>query len=582
MVVGVALTGSVVPANATDYSSITSDSWAYVDSAAPRTSFANQDGDAPVGAQVFASGTVHVFRSYVNFNLSSLRGARLVSASLITNETTVNDCTTQFSTQAWLTETSRKPTWAHQPAEQSPLPSLNGTFPRCPAPSLAWDATEALGKALQDGRSSVTFELRLPEDQQSDQRFSRTYNPKATLVVQANRPPGKPTGLTVNSTDCGQHQAVAAGTIRLSAVVSDPDDAFSLTAEFVYWPKQHPDQRTTLVASGVSGSRTVASIWYQDLTDGTDYAWQVHAKDTLDTGPWSAVCTFSTDFTAPDKAPTVSSADYPTPAFPGTGGTGVPGQFTFNANGVRDVVGFYYGEFEARTFVPADHRGGSATIRYTPSSPGPDNLVVRSADAADNRSESTRYDFWVVNNEPPTSCTPASGYLGVPRDCVFSSPSPVAGYVYSVNRGPGTEVPAGPDGTAHVTIVPTQPELSQSIEVRARLGNGNLTAAGFYHLDVDLGTPTAAVLTANPTIGQPVQVKLGSVLPGSVTFTYTWSDDQPVTIPVGPDGTATITLIPTQPYGQLLSVHTTTGDGLQSGTLDDYIDAQAGTPSAGH
>ncbi|MFC3447854.1 hypothetical protein [Amycolatopsis speibonae] len=60
--------------------------------------------------------------------------------------------------------------------------------------------------------------------------------------------------------------------------------------------------------------------------------------------------------------PTVTSAEYPDDGawHPGAG---LPGSFTFDANGDSAVVGFYYGKTDpAGTFVAANHDGGSATV----------------------------------------------------------------------------------------------------------------------------------------------------------------------------------------------------------------------------
>src|SRR5262249_22328735 len=105
-----------------------------------------------------------------------------------------------------------------------------------------------------------------------------------------------------------------------------------------------------------------------------------------------------------------------------------------------------------------------------------------------------------------------------------------------------------------------------------------LTETTSYHPGVNLGTPTVDQLTAQPVVGQSAQFKLTAVLPGSTTFTYTWSDSQPVTVPVGADGTTTVTITPTAPFTQELTVFTTTASGIQSGSSDDFIDVATNAP----
>jgi hypothetical protein len=51
---------------------------------------------------------------------------------------------------------------------------------------------------------------------------------------------------------------------------------------------------------------------------------------------------FIVDTTRPATAPTVTSTDYPADGVE-HGGPGIPGTFTFSANGDKDVVGFRYG-----------------------------------------------------------------------------------------------------------------------------------------------------------------------------------------------------------------------------------------------
>ncbi|MET0236237.1 MAG: DNRLRE domain-containing protein [Kibdelosporangium sp.] len=569
--------GVAAPATAAEYVRLTSGSWAYVDSAAPRTSFVDPPGNAPVGAQVFASGTVHKFKSYITFDLSPLRGTHVISASLVASEATVADCTAPRATQAWLTEPIHAPTWARQPAELRQLAG-GAPPPGCPWWYVEWPATEVLQKAIQEGRPSVTFVLRLPEDQQADQRFGHTFDPRATLVVNRNKAPGKPAALQVNHTDCGPPKVVPGSDVELAMTASDPDDS-QLDYEVAYWPVRQPGRRTTLLTRGSSGYRAMTHIDADKLTDGTAYAWQVRAKDALDTGPWSAVCTFSTDFVRPDKAPLLSSLDYSMDAPPGTGGTGIPGEFTFTPNGVKDVVGYYYGEFDPVTFVAANPRTREATIRHTPARSGPLSFAVASVDAAGNRSDTTSRRFWVAQNQPLVECTPRYDYVGVPRDCVFRSPSPATAFVYTFRHGFPAEVPIGPDGSAHVRIVPTEPELFNSLDVRARLGNGNLTAATSYNVGVNTGEPTVNQPATKPIVGRPAQFTLISALPGSVAFTYSWDDGDPVTVPLGPDGAATITVTPQRPYYTSLSVHTTTADGIRSGTTTEYIDVLTNAPA---
>jgi hypothetical protein len=554
---------TATPAMASAVSTLSPSSWAYTDSAAPRTSFVNPKGGAPVGAHTYAGGTNHVSKSYLTFDLSTLRGHRLLSAYLGIAETAVTDCESPRTTELWLTDTAKKPTWNNQPAE---LVKAGGPYldSECPSTEVGWNLTAVLQNALDAGRSTATFALRLPDGRQDDPRFGRVYNPSAEISLSYNRAPVKPTQLMVNEKACSGILPLSRS-VTLGATVTDPDDGY-LSAEFALWPVDQPDQRTTFANTGTGFGGRVSAIADNFLTEGVTYAWQVRGKDYTDFGPWSAICKLRTDFTAPVAVPTVSSTDY-TYDYPGTGGTGIPGNFTVSANGDTDVTGFYYGESETTTYVAADRRGGKATFRYTPTSSGPVSLRARSVDAAGNSSPSTDYRFWVVSNEPDVTCTPWEAFVGEPRLCTFTPRGGgVSGYVYQMDGQSEKSVPAGADGTATVTVIPANADITYRLSVRAKLANGYLTSAVDEYIRSEPGVPVIDVPAEQPMMGSPATFTFHSGLPGSVSFTYRWNGGDPVTVPMEADGTATVTVTAGPSGYNSMSVRSTTAAGYSSGS----------------
>ncbi|MEV4056091.1 hypothetical protein AB0J55_33200 [Amycolatopsis sp. NPDC049688] len=549
---------TAAPAAAESTTEVAASTWAYIDSAAPKASFVDQGGDAPVGAHTYAGGTNHVSKSYVTFDLSAVRGNRLQSAYVSTGETAVTDCSNARSTELWLTAPAKKPTWNTQPAE---LLKVNGPYldSSCPSDRLTWTATAAIQNALDAGRTTATFVLRLPENQQGDPKFGREYDPKAKLFLNYDRPPAKPTGLSVTYQPCTAKPLVVSRQVVLGSDVTDPDDDYPGT-EFAFWPAEHPDQRTTLGGSG----RTSAEITSL-VSEGVTYAWQVRGKDDSGvTGPWSATCKFTTDFTPPAAAPVITSPDYHAEAPPGSGGTGVPGTFVFDAKGDTDVVGFRWDG----GYAAADHRGGKATVRYAPDWSGPANLSAAAVDAAGNQGPTAYYRFWVASNQPGVTCTPYDDYVGVTRTCTFTpyGTTPVTGYVYHLTNQPDETVAAGPDGTATVTVTPSDPQLTYlQVAVRARLATGYLTAEHSTSVVSEPGEPEVESLTANPTQGLPAQFRVHAVLPGSVSFTYHWNQEDLITVPLDADGTATVTVTPSASFWGSFYGYTTTATGVRSG-----------------
>ncbi|MGK3205932.1 DNRLRE domain-containing protein [Amycolatopsis sp. MEPSY49] len=570
---------TAAPAAASTITESTAGSWAYVDSAAPRTSFTNPAGDLPVGAHTYANGVSHVSKAYVTFDLSALRGNRLERAGVSIDETAVADCSTPRATQLWLTEPAKKPTWNSQPAElvQAGGPIIDTS---CPARGVFWNATAALQSALDAGQKTATLAIRLPDDQQNDPKFGRAYNPHATLSITYNRAPLKPAQLTVNTSACTAKPVVAgAGSTHLGAAVTDPDGDFG-TAEWALWPVDHPEQRVT-IQNSFTGDGVSLDVQGR-LADATTYAWQVRVLDRTDAGPWSAVCKLTTDFVRPDKAPVVTSADYYEVGL-GTGGTGIPGSFTFTANGVADVVGYYYGLFDTPgSYVPATRKGGPATVTVVPQQSGPQYLSVWSVDAAGARSDRTDYRFWVASNEPGVACTPWDAYVGEARQCTFTpnGPSPATAYVYHLGQDDDRTVPAGPDGTATVTVVPTDYEQPYpELTVRAKLANGYVTGPSTTSFSVEAGEPEITPLTANPVQGRPAQFRVHATLPGAASVTYRWQDQEWATAPVDENGDATVTVTPaTASWGTFIA-HNTTAAGIRSGDGWVNLDVASNQPA---
>ncbi|MFJ9784647.1 DNRLRE domain-containing protein [Amycolatopsis sp. NPDC101161] len=567
---------TAAPAAASTITEITAGSWAYVDSAAPRTSFANPAGDVPVGAHTYANGVSHVSKSYVTFDLAALRGNRLERAGISVDETAVADCSSPRATELWLTAPAKKPTWNTQPAElvQAGGPIIDTS---CPARGVFWNATTALQNALDAGRTTATFALRLPDEQQNDPKFGRTYNPHATLSISYNRAPSKPAQLTVGTQACAAKPVVIGpGSTTLAASFTDPDGDFG-QAEWALWPVDHPDQRTTFHNSFTNGGGA-SVILPGPLADATTYAWQVRASDSTDTGPWSAVCKLTTDLVAPDRPPVVTSPDYSDVGL-GTGGTGVPGSFTFTANGVPDVVGYYYGlRGFPQTYVAATRKGGPATVSLTPTSGGPQILSVWSVDPAGTQSGRTDYRFWVADNGPSMTCA-AHAYLGETQQCTFAphGTDGASEYVYDIDGGQSLTVPAGPDGRATISVTPTDFSQSYFLTVRARMANGNLSGPGGGQIPVDRGLPVVDV-PAETMVGKPVEFTFHATLPGSVSFTYAWDFGEPVTVPAGPDGTARVTIVPDSAYGHYLDVSSTTGAGIVSATQEVQVEIGSNEP----
>jgi hypothetical protein len=564
MVVSGLLVGSAQPAGAAqNWDTVTRSSWAYTDSLSPHRSFGNSTDDAPVGAWRDTAGKHHISKSYFTFDLSAFRGARIFSARAFVAETAANDCSKPRATELWATDAAQVPTWAEQPQERAILP-IRAAEPRCTG-WVSWDATDVVRQAAAADDATVSLALRIAEAHQGDVAYGRRYANNVAITVYFNRPPNTPTNLRLDIYPCtGDPIYTAARRPGLSAQITDPDPEppGDLAATFAIWPLELPSQRTELTVTDAPGALVIVPDGL--LIDGGSYAFAVRASDEYDTSAWTQPCQFSTDFTAPPVAPTVSSPDYPADGN-WHGGAGIPGTFTFTANGVEDVTGFYYNG----TYVAADRLGGSATVSYAPQSSGPNALFVSSVDRAGHRSPEYIHHFYVQATEPLITIAPMIG-VGIPEPFGLAPRmADVVSYTYRVDDGPETTIAAGPDGTATGTAVaPT-------------LGTHTLYAWSTTSTGLRSGTARQTLRTNNaPLVTSDVYPMHGSGggpgIPGTffltprtlnvVEYSYTFFEDWEniVTVPAAPDGTASFIYTPSEPGFYDMNVWSRSADGTSS------------------
>jgi hypothetical protein len=278
---------------------------------------------------------------------------------------------------------------------------------------------------------------------------------------------------------------------------------------------------------------------------------------------------------APIAEPTVTSAEYPDDGawHPGAG---VPGSFTFDANGEDAVVGFFYGTTDpAGTFVAADHPGGSATVSYTPQNSGPDDLYVASVDNAGNRSPQHIHHFYVQSTEPGVNGPRETG-VGVPAEFRFSSGMPdVVSYAYRIDNGPETTLTAsaGVTTTANIT---TAAIGSHTLEVWSTTGTGlkSGTARTTYTAS-DAPLVASTDYPASKGSGGPGVTGVFTLTPrtpGVVDYVYYlyWDWDNPTVVPAGADGRASFTFTPAASGFYPIQVYSRTAGGTQSNLGRDY------------
>lgn len=292
---------------------------------------------------------------------------------------------------------------------------------------------------------------------------------------------------------CDTGTPVAAGHFAGTLQALAESSGGNLSVEFAVWPVDAPADRLAVTEIAYQpGSVTTTQLPESALDDGRTYAWQARAHDGARHSAWSPTCLVAVDRTAP-PAPAVTSDNYP--AFPGVAPLGEPGRFRFDGAGVPDVAGFEHAfdllpvpgcesggdvgqlvcpaPFSGASEVRADQPGGVADVLVNGRSTFSNRLLVRSIDAAGNRSGEVEVRFRTPASSPSVTVV---GPAPSVNDEVTLQLAPRAGvggttsFEYRVDGGDPATVDAAPDGTATVTVSATG-SLRQ-VTVRSRSANG--------------------------------------------------------------------------------------------------------------
>lgn len=575
---GLATAGTLVttaqPASAGIFEYIRPVQISYTDSAEPTTAFPVTTGSFPVGAWLDDAGDKHTARAYLTFDLARYQGRQVIEATGDTGETTVTDCAQPRRVELWRTKTpTAPPTWKNAPKVRGKVADVGASTSTCPAPRLEVDLQAALQQAIDEGLTEVTFMLRVAGKSESKPQHGRQMK-SLGISLHANAAPDVPSDLRVSGLACTSDEVyVGTTTPVLYASVTDPDkvDVFvgdSVTATFAWWPVDQPTQRTEWTSSEryapAAFQYTVPS---GSMVNGGRYAFAVRAADRWAGSDWSAPCLFTVDTVRP-PAPTVTSADYPNGSGVGSGGPGIPGRFTFSANGADDVVGYRYGPSSATTYVAADQVGGDVTIEYAPTRYGFNQLYVTSVDRTGNRSAQTIYEFFVRDTAPLVVDGNPDGWLGDPREFTFTPQmDQVVEYTYWLNDDDPQTVPAGTDGGATVTVLPVAGRNTLHVVSHTADGLQSGDAERYIYVATSPivtseqfpfdGSPGAPAGTEGMFLFQPRMY-------GVVEYVYTINGGDPQTVAATADGSAELHYTARDAGYHTIGVHSRTDAGVES------------------
>ncbi|GAA1032755.1 hypothetical protein GCM10009557_32260 [Virgisporangium ochraceum] len=566
------VTMSAAPAAAAGSSPLTPSSWAYVDSQAPRTTFIDRAGDAPVGTRTAADGRAHTYRSYFTFDLTPLRGHAIRMGHLTVRETAVTDCTVPGVVQLWRTSPIRPNTsWRNPPAEQELLRTFGGTASSCPG-TLFFDLAPALNAAIGRGQTALTIELRIPADREGEVALGRTFGMPTVALLTDRLPVVSNLGLVYPDRGCGTYTrpTPANDSTLFRATVTDPDGTFA-SAEFSVWPAGRPEQRREFSGGTYGGGVFQASTDLTGFPEGSLVAWAARGQDHQDLSQWSPPCFLRIDRTAPGTAPIVASRVYLEGTTP-SGGPGVKGRFWFSAKGDRDVVAYSYTDIDGsvpHARVAPRWPGGPVMIEWTPRTAGQQYLEVWPEDAAGNRGPSTRYRFTVRNTAPEGRVEVAG--VGLPSRLTLTGVPEVTQFGYQLPGQAEVRFPAA-NGTGSTDV--TFPAVG-SYEITTRsyagdrmIGSGRLSV----HVD-DAPTVTSAEfnLETSPVAGRSGSFTFTPRSAGVVAYLYSFGFGGTEQRVEAPGGTAVLPFTPPAGGWYTLRVRSVRADGSTSNPATHYF-----------
>ncbi|ACU75262.1 hypothetical protein Caci_6408 [Catenulispora acidiphila DSM 44928] len=560
-----------------------------------------------------------VERAYYRFGLplSQLAGAQIISATL---KTTVSFAASKGSNSDTLNVYSScgidgSTTWKHQPCRDttanpnSPNPLATASFTTTnqhPGLGVGFNVASGLNAALAHHWGTWTLGVTNADESDGSDFVRLAKNPN--ISIEYDHAPRQPWGLTAidgsANTACvttapypwmGKTASVTPP--KLSAYVGDVDGD-QVQAGFHYWIEGTSTGGTvySTVASGQLAQAPEPQSFVSALATGQTVDWQVRAYDGHAYGPWSPVCHYKIDKTAPDE-PGVTSAYYPqlvsgqTPVAAGT-----PGTFTIQAGvGAATSMTFVYrldaappavnapsNEKIAATKVAAGSGFVySAAITMAAPSPGPHNLYVYSVDQAGNASGEYIYQF-LANPDVHVTCADLSSCFNNTLTSTNANPAagnadggsasisatdlaaagwPTAGGTVTVDGAP-IKVPAYGNGAKDNALAKGQTiDLPAGTRGSALVILATGTEANAVTPDVDTASVPANVAAPILPGGAPMVARYDAthhvaVYPsGTVAYGTGPTSDYSVSVPdwaAGPAAAAVVTLPHTNtPSGQL-------------------------------
>ncbi|MFV2104676.1 RHS repeat-associated core domain-containing protein [Micromonospora sp. LOL_024] len=363
-----------------------------------------------------------LYRSFFDFNVSTLRGTQILSAKVTMELDHSWSCDPSWvhlyrtNTDGITVSSAGRMNWSTRPLPSSHwLDSWQGNANEAGGcGSIQPDATAVFeGSTLKNNvqaratANATTYTVGLcacnsdGQHESLQERWKKFHTAHTYLIATYDKKPNPPAAQAFSTTTdcykaCTSPAVVRTTTPTLRANVSDPYNG-NLKTRFEVRTSASPS--ATLVASNSAAPSTTAApglaTWRvpSGLSNGSTYYWRAYSTDENNlTGDWSTWQTVSVD-TSPPVVTSVSSAQYPLRDWGAVLGT----SGTFALAGGADVADFTWSADggSATTVTASGTNPKTASVTHNPTTDMVHTLSVVAKDIAGNISQTHLHQFWV-------------------------------------------------------------------------------------------------------------------------------------------------------------------------------------------
>lgn len=275
-------------------------------------------------------------RLFFQYNIPAIQNSQIITATFKARMVWSASCTDR-SIQAWrsgaadsATTWNDQPVWTKYASSVSESAGWSGCNPN--GKDMVWNIKTITQDAVDEERPTLAIGLRSPSE--TDPLTWRRFLHTASILVEYNRAPATPTGVTIDNKTCTGATPVELGPMTnapiLRAKVTDPDTG-DLISGNVKWSTGYPVSgalsfSTSAVASGSIASKALPIAKVGDNMPQGDWSFGVRGQDGdgLVSG-YAATCYFKITGTpatpimngGPDPALWVADMTYPIEFAPG-------------------------------------------------------------------------------------------------------------------------------------------------------------------------------------------------------------------------------------------------------------------------